>query len=42
MGFLGSGDRGTNILFVGECVRVFMLIGCMSRSGVYVVSHARR
>ena len=33
---LGSGDCGTNLLFVGECVRVVMLPGCMSRSGLVI------
>ena len=33
-GLLGFGDCGTNLLFVGECVRVVILIGCIWRSGL--------
>ena len=36
--FLWSfGDCGTNLLFVGECVRVVMLVGCIFGSGLVVL-----
>ena len=34
---LGFGDCGTNLLFVGECVRVVMLVLVMEWSGLVVL-----